>query len=276
VRKAVNEGMPGAHFGLWTVVSEAAPKASTGDRMWNCRCACGTEREVEGGSLRRGQSRSCGCVRKAVNEGMLGAQYGLWTVIAEAAPKASTGDRMWNCRCACGTEREIKGSQLRRGATRSCGCWFKGEEYADKTRARFTTHGMSNTPTYVSYTSMLSRCCNLNFPGFAEYGGRGIKVCDRWLTSFENFFEDMGPRPAGCSLERKDNNGPYSKENCIWADRLTQNNNKRSNRWLTSHGLKMTVAQWARHRGLPSGLVGTRLTQLGWPAWKALGFAGPD
>jgi hypothetical protein len=138
-------------------------------------------------------------------------------------------------------------------------------------RALFTTHGMSKTPIYRTWCAMRCRCFDFCCKNYFNYGGRGITVCDRWLT-FENFFEDMGPRPPGLQLERKDNDGNYEPGNCIWADRVQQANNKRNNRHITSHGLTMTLAQWARHKGLPMTRVHNRLNQLGWPVWKALGF----
>lgn len=142
----------------------------------------------------------------------------------------------WICRCDCGAEVSVLTMCLRakRSATRSCGC-LKREldvELAEKQ----TKHGHARdgcTPEYIAWCALIQRCTNPNNPKYADYGGRGITVCARWLESFEAFFEDMGSRPAGMSLDRKDNEllvDSYSKANCRWATIEEQNANKRPRR----------------------------------------------
>ncbi len=135
------------------------------------------------------------------------------------------------------------------------------------------THGMSRIkgkvrPTFVTWSAMIRRCTNPKAIDYKNYGSRGIVVCERWLD-VRNFIEDMGDRPSGMSLERVDNNGPYSKENCIWADRRTQNINTRRNVLITHNGETHTVSVWAERLGLSSLKIYKRIHR-GWNHADAL------
>lgn len=142
---------------------------------------------------------------------------------------APYGGSTWNCRCDCGTERLIVGRFLRDGTTKSCGCirleHIKRVQPLGSTGKR--THGMSDTPTYQSWLSMRARCLNSNNVGYQHYGGRGITIDPRW-DSFENFLADMGEKPNGLTLDRKDVNGNYVASNCRWATPFEQIHNRRS------------------------------------------------
>ncbi len=131
-------------------------------------------------------------------------------------------------------------------------------------------HSMSGTSTHNLWMSMIDRCTNQRSPRYADYGGRGIKVCQRWMK-FENFLADMGERPPEHSLDRKDNDGPYSPKNCRWATRYEQANNARSNKKLTCRGMVMGESEWARIRGMCRSTLQHRL-RAGWPIEQALGF----
>ena len=144
----------------------------------------------------------------------------------------------WKCLCSCGETVRISGASLRNGNTESCGCIAR-----ELTVKRNTTHGKSKTKEYHAYLQMIKRCTDENSDDYKNYGGRGIKVCDRWAESFENFCQDMGERPVNHSLDRVDVNGDYSPDNCRWADSITQARNKRNNRWVEYNGKNYTVAE---------------------------------
>lgn len=143
----------------------------------------------------------------------------------------SSGNQLYKCVCDCGAERTFYYCNLVTGKSKSCGC-MKGP----KISAHFTRHGESyvanNTPEYKTWSSMKARCLNRSRLDFKYYGARGIKVCDRWLNSYETFLSDMGRRPSGLhSIDRFPNNdGNYEPGNCRWATRKEQNNNTRRNK----------------------------------------------
>lgn len=163
---------------------------------------------------------------------LTGKRFGRWTVIKLAYHgKAYDARRRkrriihWRCRCDCGIELAVNGANLQRGLTRSCGCLRR-----DTTRRLSTKHGHATrknyTGVYSCWAAMLSRCYDRNQRSYRNYGGRGIKVCKRWLK-FENFLADMGPRPSGLTLDRINNDGNYKPSNCRWATWSEQVKNRR-------------------------------------------------
>lgn len=152
----------------------------------------------------------------------------------------------WTCRCECGKNACVAGQLLRSGKTTSCGCYRA--ELMSKTKRK---HGMVGTPEYHAYSAMLGRCLNQNNHKFAHYGGRGIKVCDRWKDSFVNFYKDMGSRPVGHSLDRIDVDGDYEPKNCRWATATQQAQNKTTNINLTYQNQTKCLTQWAREYEVP-------------------------
>lgn len=178
--------------------------------------------------------------------------------------------RMINVRCECGVEKQVRAAALNSGITKSCGCGI-GIQAALNAKKYTSTHGMSSTPIYGVYRTMLSRCYNPNVERYPIYGGRGIKVCDRWRGEggFENFLADMGERPDGHSIERLNSDGDYSPSNCIWADARRQANNTRRNRMIAHNGQNLTLAQWERRTGIPRANIAFRL-KSGWSVEKAL------
>ena len=176
---------------------------------------------------------------------------------------------IWTCVCSCGNFTHADGRGLRNGKTLSCGC-FQAE------RAAFYhfKHGEASrhrtTIEYKRWSAMKTRCLYPSQPAYKHYGGRGIKICTRWLESFDNFLQDMGRCPDGFTLERKDTNGNYEPRNCVWADQDTQSNNRRNNRILSMNGQSKTVCQWAKFIGVRPQLICDRINKLGWDTERAL------
>lgn len=131
-----------------------------------------------------------------------------------------------------------------------------------------TTHRATHTPEFRAWQAMKSRCANPRSKSYKDYGGRGITFCDRW-KSFQGFFEDMGMRPVGGTLERIDNNAGYGPSNCRWATPAEQGVNKRNNRRLTFNGETLTLSQWVRRTGIAKNTLRNRLA-AGWPIEIAL------
>lgn len=166
----------------------------------------------------------------------------------------------WLCKCDCGNESKHPGIALRSGHVKSCGC-LKIDTLKSGTN---TKHGMGRTPTYATWSGMKTRCYNTQNDAYKSYGERGITVCDRWLESFSAFLNDMGERPKGKSLDRINNDGPYSPENCRWATRTQQSNNTRRNVRILFNGREMTVSEWAKSLGVSREMLANRLSR-GWP-----------
>lgn len=148
-------------------------------------------------------------------------RFGRLIVIELLPYRANSRHAMWNCLCDCGQKIAVSSNSLKRGHTKSCGCLNLA-----KIKERMSKHGMYGTPEYRSWIAMFSRCSNPMRKGFVNYGGRGIKICKHW-KNFENFYKDMGERPVGKSLDRKNNDGDYTPDNCRWATPKEQANNRR-------------------------------------------------
>jgi hypothetical protein len=165
-----------------------------------------------------------------------------------AEPVSRDGRVYWLCRCECGQHATVREQKLMRGHTRSCGC-LKRELIGNRRR----THGQSHTQVYRVWQRMIRRCENPDDQDYSYYGGRGIRVCERWRASFADFLKDMGSRPPGKTIDRVNNDGDYEPGNCRWATRYEQTHNRRSSKQVVASQIRQTHemldALEVRHQG---------------------------
>ncbi len=233
--------LTGSRFGILTVIERDFDKPNSKKRaFWKCKCDCGNFTVVSSSHLRKGDIKSCGCLSK---NDLTGRTFGRWTVLEKAE---RTSSQLWLCKCECGTIKKVNHSSLVNGTSLSCGCYHKEE-----LTKRLTTHGNSKTRLYNIYHNIKSRCYNKNNNRYKDYGGRGISVCYEWLSSFEKFqcwalnngYEDR------LTIDRINNDGPYSPENCRWVDGDTQVNNKRKTIYFEFFGERKSLRQWVSLMG---------------------------
>ena len=199
----------------------------------------------------------------AAPQELIGQVFGRLTVLARE-PNDRFGKTRWRCQCTCGKETVTRANTLLKGETRSCGCL-----HVETARVNNRTHGQRRTREYGIWCAMKSRCLTSTDKHYRWYGARGITICRPWQDSFEQFMADMGPRPPGMTLDRRDNEGHYTPENCHWATRTYQMRNTRRNRFVEFWGLRLTIAEWAQRMNLPYSALLYRLDH-GWSTEKAL------
>lgn len=251
----------GKRYGKITVLSFI--KAGLPPRyesIWLCVCDCGCHEERRTGSLHK-QSRCRTCTETSktnpkLKKDLVGHRFGK-LVVTKRATSLEKGIVLWECLCDCGSITVVRSQMLLRGGTKSCGCYRRE---VSKNNHR-TTHGKTKTSEYNIWANMKSRCYNESDASYFRYGGRGTTVCERWLESFENFYEDMGERPKGLSIERMNNDGPYSPENCKWADSFEQNSNRRGNIMITHNNQTHHLKMWSRILDINYGTLHTRHTR---------------
>jgi hypothetical protein len=209
------------------------------------------------------------------NRDLTGAKFGRLTVLARSSDQNRRTH--WLCACACGNKKAIAQDNLVSEKTSSCGCFQK--ESAAQIGKRNRIHGGDQLPvplrklTYNSWRAMIDRCENPANIRYFRYGAKGIKVCDRWRNSFDLFCNDMGGRPSKeHSIDRIDGDRGYDPENCRWATRREQTDNRKG---VGSHvvfynGETKSISEWARYMGLTANALFLRINQLGWPIEKAL------
>lgn len=201
-----------------------------------------------------------------------GKIFGELTVISRGL--STNNNTYWLCKCSCGKEKEIARTNLRSGDIRSCGC--KTSEFLSKAlRGKYIIHGQAcnnkPSPEWRAWFGAFSRCYNKYNPSYKRYGGRGIKVCSRWKESFQNFFDDMGPKPSPKhSLDRVNNNGDYSPDNCRWSSAKEQQNNRSNNRLISFNGKTKTLTAWAEEVGVRRDTLWRRIVVQEWSIERAL------
>ena len=190
-------------------------------------------------------------------------KFGRWLVIARSGSD-ERGQARFLCRCDCGNEKIIAGKVLRAGKSVSCGCWQK-----ESVSARRKTHGCSNSPEHRAWAAMRNRCSNSK-PAYKHWNGRGIRVCKRW-GSFENFLEDVGPRPsAKHSIDRINVDGDYNPQNVRWATRKQQARNTTKTVYVSVGGRTESLVDAAEAAGIKPDTVRRRLSVSGFTAEEAV------
>lgn len=253
-------------YGKFTVVSKDT--SGSGKGKWICKCECGELRSVYASNLKRGLTKSCGCLqRKLQSQRRLidrsGETYGRLTVVNR---DGYMGDQAaWQCRCSCGNTVKVASYSLGSGETQSCGC-LQRERAADSSR----THGRSDSKEYRTWQAMRTRCTNENRDNYSHYGGRGITVCDRWMDSFEAFYSDMGPAPSeDHTIERNDGNGHYGPGNCRWATQKEQMRNTSRSVFVNWQGRSITLVELSETVDVSYDLLQARIAR-GWSVEDAV------
>ena len=186
---------------------------------------------------------------------VIGEKHNLLTILSRVD---CAGPPTFLVKCDCGNTHTTRYNNLQQGSVKSCGCLSRSQ------------NGLSNTPIYAIWNSMIQRCTNPKNKQYAEYGGRGIGVATEWLD-YRTFLADMGEPPfKGAMLERTDNSLGYSKVNCVWADRTQQNRNKRNNKLWEYGGRSQLLIDWASEFGINYRTLVTRVYNCGWDLSKAL------
>ena len=227
-------------------------------RYCKCLCDCGNVITIREDHLLTGNTKSCGCYKidKAIlmspRKDLIGMRFGRLLVVKEEG-RTKEKSVLWGCLCDCGNYTIVISGSLQSGATTSCGCYG-----AEARRASRLKHGMSGTKMHYTYVGILHRCYNKNSNVYHNYGGRGISVCDEWVgpEGLINFVRDMGVPPSDKhQIDRINNDGPYSPENCRWVTSKENCRNTRRNINITFNGKNQCVAAWAEETGVNSNRI---------------------
>ena len=196
---------------------------------------------------------------------LTGKRFCRWFVEGRA-PNDIHRHSMWYCVCDCGTRRIVSGINLRSGDSKSCGCLNNERRYER------VKHGGSGTRLYHIWKNIKSRCYNVNSPRYSEYGGRVILMCDEWKNDF-SLFRDWAINNGyndSLTIDRIDNNGCYSPDNCRCVNNTIQQNNKRNNHLITFNGKTQTMSQWSKELGIDAKIISHRLNEYHWDIERAL------
>ena len=270
------QDLTGQRFGKLKVIERIESYISPSGykyTMWRCQCDCGNFINVRTTDLKNNHTQSCGCLHKEMLSkakliDLTGQVYERLTVIKRVDDYISPSGShqvQWLCKCKCGKEVIVTGNNLRKGNSKSCGCYNR--ELLAKINL---THNASNTRLYHIWICMKDRCYNPKNKKYKDYGGRGIAICDEWINDFEafaNWAYDNGyienvPR-GECTIDRIDVNSNYCQQNCRWVNQKVQSNNKRNNHYITYNGETHTVTEWNNILGYKKGVLSRRIFS-GW------------
>lgn len=252
-------------FGKLTVIAVAG-RNNQGEVLWQCKCDCGGDKITTGTRLRKGLTRSCGCLqleqrrimgKSNLNKGrdLTGSKFGRWTVLSKNG-KTENGFILYKCRCECGRIKTVQANTLTSGKSTSCGC-----RAIEVTVKRNLKHGLSYHPLYHVIADMIQRCHNPNDKGYSGYGARGITVCDEWRYKKDTFIKwalNNGYAP-GLQIDRIDNDKGYYPDNCRFVQPVENSNNKRNTLKTTLFGKIKSCYEIAKEYGLSQDLVRTRI-----------------
>lgn len=200
-------------------------------------------------------------------EDLTGRQFGRLAVVRLAEKR--NGRTMWQCRCECGTVKDVQSAQLKGSRTTSCGC-----QRSENMVARNLKHGMGGKdrpPEFTVWLNMRTRCFSPSDKKYADYGGRGITVEEPWASDFAAFYRDMGPRPArGYEIDRINNDGNYKPGNCRWVPHIDNVNNRRNSAYVEWRGEKLTIAEWSKRVGISDRTIWMRLNKLKWDVERTM------
>lgn len=249
-----------------TILKELKNKKNYGKcrTMVLCKCDCGNTVELPKTRVVNGYVKSCGCIKKEKQE-LVGKKFGIWTVLKEVDD--SCDRRMFLCRCDCGNENVIPYTNLILGRSLSCGCkpkiyYEKYGEIENKKRLSIILNGMKE------------RCYNPNHEAYKYYGAKGIKICDEWLNEdtglikFAEWSNNNGYK-EDFTIDRINNNGDYTPENCRWVSNIEQAHNKSNNKMVTYNGTTKCLSEWAAELGVSRSTLNERLKR-GWSVERTL------
>lgn len=249
--------LTGQLFGRLRVLCRNPVNAPKGQARWDVQCVCGKSPifTVIGSALTSGNTQSCGCLQRERTSqarfvDLTGKVFGRLTVLGRAPEDTPGGNAKWLVRCSCEnhTEFVVSGGSLTSGNTKSCGCYQK--ERASESSIKWKTDEEQKIIRRLYH--MKDRCYNPSCQDYPEWGGRGIRICDEWLKDPSKFVEwakANGFKPE-LSINRIDNNGPYSPSNCEWSSNADQQNNKRNNISFEIDGVTHTIGEWSAITGI--------------------------
>ena len=258
----------GQKFGRLTILSAKHDKDDSLHPciICTCQCECGSVKEYRYERLKKGHTKSCGCIQKIELDNLIGQKFGRLTVVAANRKKKTTRWRIYCiCECECGTIKEIAYDSLRTGETISCGC-LRLIDAAKNHPER------SKKALYKIWQGMKDRCYNPNSSSYKYYHDNGITICDEWLNSLDQFVKwslNNNYSPA-LTLDRIDYKGNYEPSNCRWVTFKTQNNNKENNLYITIDNCKRSLSQWCEIYQIEYDLVRHRIIDLKWDPQRAL------